>query len=95
MRSGLCHTRLNTLDSFHDNDLGNLGWSPQNALDSKHFSNFLWCLCGSCREWKHFYCTERNYQMALEIRHRNIAFKKWCANNIMKIQMEERLFFQQ
>jgi hypothetical protein len=25
MRSGLCHTRLNTLDSFHDNDLGNLG----------------------------------------------------------------------
>jgi hypothetical protein len=43
--SGLCHTRLNTLDSFHDNDLGNLGRSPQNsALDSKHFSNF----CGAC-----------------------------------------------
>ncbi len=28
MRSGLCHTRLNTLDFFHDNDLGNLGRSP-------------------------------------------------------------------
>jgi hypothetical protein len=25
MRSGLCHTRLNALDFFHDNDLGNLG----------------------------------------------------------------------
>jgi hypothetical protein len=28
MRSGLCHTRLNALDFFHDNDLGNLGQSP-------------------------------------------------------------------
>ena len=45
MRSSLCHTRLNTLDSFHDNDLGNLGRSPQNsALDLKHFSNF----CSAC-----------------------------------------------
>jgi len=51
MRSGLCHTRLNALDFFHDNDLGNLGQSPQNSvLDSEHFSEFLWCLCGSCRE---------------------------------------------
>ena len=30
---------------FHDNDLGNLGRSPQNSvLDSEHFSNF----CGAC-----------------------------------------------
>jgi len=28
MRSGLCHTRLNALDFFHDNDLGNLVRSP-------------------------------------------------------------------
>jgi len=41
-RSGLCHTRLNALDLFHDNDLGNLGQSPQNSiLDSEHFSNFM------------------------------------------------------
>jgi hypothetical protein len=32
MRSGLCHTRLNALDFFHDNDLGNLGQSPQNSV---------------------------------------------------------------
>ena len=46
MHSGLCHTpRLNALDFFHDNDLGNLGRSPQNSvLDSEHFSNF----CGAC-----------------------------------------------
>ena len=45
MRSGLCHTRLNALDFFHDNDLGNLGRSPRNSvLDSEHFSNF----CGAC-----------------------------------------------
>jgi hypothetical protein len=45
MRSGLCHTRLHALDLFHDNDLGNLGRSPQNSvLDSEHFSNF----CGAC-----------------------------------------------
>jgi hypothetical protein len=42
MRSGLCHTRLNALDFFHDNDLGNLGRSPRNSvLDSEHFSNFV------------------------------------------------------
>jgi len=30
---------------FHDNDVGNLGWSPRNSvLDSEHFSNF----CGAC-----------------------------------------------
>ncbi len=41
MHSGLCHTRLNALDFFHDNDLGNLGQSPPNSvLDSEHFSNF-------------------------------------------------------
>jgi hypothetical protein len=28
LRYGLCHTRLNTLDFFHDNNLGNLGQSP-------------------------------------------------------------------
>jgi hypothetical protein len=28
MCSGLCHNRLNALDFFHDNDLGNLGQSP-------------------------------------------------------------------
>ena len=45
MRSGLCHTRLNALDFFHDNDLGNLGRSPQHSvLGSEHFSNF----CGAC-----------------------------------------------
>ena len=50
MHSGLCHTRLNALDFFHDNDLGNLGLSPQNSvLDLEHFSN-LWCLCGSRQE---------------------------------------------
>jgi hypothetical protein len=50
MHSGLCHTRLNALDFFHDNDLGNLGLSPHNSvLDLEHFSN-LWCLCGSRRE---------------------------------------------
>jgi len=33
------------LDSFHDNNLGNLGQSPQNsALDLKHFLNF----CSAC-----------------------------------------------
>ena len=42
MRSGLCHTRLNALDFFHDNDLGNLGRSPRNSvLDLEHFSNFV------------------------------------------------------
>ena len=51
MRSGVCHTRLNALDFFHDNDLGNLGQSPQySVLDLDHFSNLLWGLCGSCRE---------------------------------------------
>ncbi len=45
MRSGLCHTHLNALDFFHDNDLGNLGQSPQNSvLDLEHFSIF----CGAC-----------------------------------------------
>jgi len=45
MRSGLCHTRLNALDFFRDNDLGNLGQSPQNSvLDLEHFLNF----CGAC-----------------------------------------------
>jgi hypothetical protein len=28
MRSGLCHLRLNALDFFHDNNLGDLGISP-------------------------------------------------------------------
>jgi len=47
MRFGLCHTRLNVLDFFHDNDLGKLGRSPRNGvLDSKHFSDF----CGACVE---------------------------------------------
>jgi hypothetical protein len=42
MHSGLCHTRLNALDFFHDNDLGNLGQSPQQCvLDSEHFSFFV------------------------------------------------------
>ncbi len=50
MHYGLCHTRLNALDFFHDNDLGNLGQSPQNsALDSKHFSNF-YCACVGAAE---------------------------------------------
>jgi hypothetical protein len=50
-RSGLCTTRLNALDLFHDNDLGNLGQSPQNSvLDSELFLEFLWYLCGSCLE---------------------------------------------
>ncbi len=45
MCSGLCHTRLNTLNFFHDNDLGNLGQSPRNSLlDLDHFLNF----CGAC-----------------------------------------------
>jgi len=45
MRSGLCHTRLNALDFFHDDDLGNLGRSLRNCvLDSEHFLNF----CGAC-----------------------------------------------
>ncbi len=45
MHSGLCNTRLNALDFFYDNDLGNLGRSPQNSvLDLEHFSNF----CGAC-----------------------------------------------
>ncbi len=45
MRSGLSHTCLNPLDFFHDNDLGNLGHSPQfSTLDVEHFSNF----CGAC-----------------------------------------------
>jgi len=45
MSFGLCHTRLNTLDFFLDNDLGNLGRSPRNGvLDSEQFSNF----CGAC-----------------------------------------------
>ncbi len=43
--SGLCHTHLNALDFFHDNDLGNLWQSPRNSvLDSEHFSKF----CGAC-----------------------------------------------
>jgi len=42
---GLCHTRLNALDFFHDNDLGNLGRSLQNGvLDSEQLSIF----CGAC-----------------------------------------------
>ena len=42
MHSGLCHTRLNALDFFHDNDLGNLGQSPRNSiLDSEDFSTFF------------------------------------------------------
>ncbi len=45
MHSGLCDTRLIALHFFHDNDLGNLGQSPQNSvLDSEHFTNF----CGAC-----------------------------------------------
>ena len=46
MRSGLCHTRPNALDFFHDNDLGNLGPPLNSVLDSEHFSNF----CGACVE---------------------------------------------
>ena len=77
MHSGLCHTRLNALDFLHDNDLGNLGRSPQySVLDLEHFSNLLWGLCGSCREWKHFCCTERTSQMALEIRHSDISHSR-------------------
>jgi len=42
MRSGLCHTRLNAPDFFHDNDLGNLGQYPQNSvLDLEHFQIFV------------------------------------------------------
>jgi len=42
IRSGLCHTHLNALDFFHDNDLGNLGRSPRNnILDSEDFSTFF------------------------------------------------------
>ncbi len=45
MCSGLCHTHLNALDFFRDNDLGNLGQSPQDSvLDLEHFLNF----CGAC-----------------------------------------------
>jgi hypothetical protein len=45
MRSGLCHTCLNALDFFHDNDLGNLEQSPRNSvLDLNQFWNF----CGTC-----------------------------------------------
>jgi hypothetical protein len=77
MHSGLCHTRLNALDFLHDNDLGNLGRSPQySVLDLEHFSNLLWGLCGSCREWKHFCCTERTSQMALAIRHSDISHSR-------------------
>jgi hypothetical protein len=45
LRFGYCHTRLNALDFFHDNDLGHLGQSPQfSTLDLEHFSNFC-CAC--------------------------------------------------
>jgi hypothetical protein len=48
MRSGLCHTRLNALDFFHDNDLCNLGRSPQNSvLDLEHFSIFYGACVGA------------------------------------------------
>jgi hypothetical protein len=41
MPSGLCHTRLNALDFFHDNHLGNLGHSSQfSTLDLEHCLNF-------------------------------------------------------
>jgi hypothetical protein len=47
MRSGLCHSLLNALDFFHDNDLGDLGISPHFwHHKSKHYSHF----CGPCVE---------------------------------------------
>ncbi len=59
IRSGLCHTRLNALDFFHDNDLGNLGRLLETVSLIWNIFWILWCLCGSSREWKHFCCTER------------------------------------
>jgi hypothetical protein len=46
MRSGLCHSRLNALGFFHDNDLGDLGIPPCFwHHESKHYLHF----CGpSC-----------------------------------------------
>ena len=45
MRSGSCHTCLNALNFFHDNDLGNLGQSPRySALDLQKKADF----CGAC-----------------------------------------------
>ena len=55
----------------------NLGQSPRNSvLDSEHFPIFLWCLCGSCQEWKYFCCTVRTSRMALEIRHWNVSHSR-------------------
>jgi hypothetical protein len=50
MRSGLCHTRLNALDFFHDNDLGNLGRSHQtNVMIQNIFRNFVALVWGQLR----------------------------------------------
>ncbi len=77
MHSGLYHTRLNALDFFHDNDLGNLRQSLWNSiLDLEHFFRFLWCLCGSGWEWKYSSSTERTSQMALEVRHWDVSHSR-------------------
>ena len=76
MRSGLCHTRLNALDFFHDNDLGNLGRSPRNSvLDSEHLSNFCGACVGALR-MKIFLLHRRTSQMALEVRHWDVSHSR-------------------
>jgi hypothetical protein len=77
MRSGLCHTRLNTLDFFHDNDLGNLGQSPQNnALDSKHFFRIFVVLVWELPRMKTFLLYRKTSQMALEGRHKDVSHSR-------------------
>jgi len=77
MRSGLCHTRHNALDFFHDNDLGtNLGRSPGNSvLDSEKSSNF----CGACvgaAENENVPAAQKELLMALEIRHWDVSLSR-------------------
>jgi hypothetical protein len=77
MCSGLCHTRHNALEFFHDNDLGtNLGRSSGNSvLDSEHSSNF----CGACvgaAENENISDAQKELLMALEIRHWDVSLSR-------------------
>ena len=77
MRSGLCHTCLNALDLFHDNNLGNLGQSPQNSvLDSEHFFRIFMVLVWEPPRIKTFLLHRKNFSNGIEIRHWNVSHSR-------------------
>ena len=61
MRSGLCHTRLNALDFFHDNDLGNLGRSPQTVSLIRNIFRIFVVLVWELPRMKTFLLLRQNF----------------------------------